>query len=50
MTLMGDRSTTWSEVYQFRMIFVSLFKIDPLTADLKNFDDRDNADFLEEEG
>jgi len=24
--------------------------LDPLTADLKNFDDRDNADFLEEEG
>lgn len=39
-TLAGDRFTSWVETYQFR----------PLTSDQKNFDDRDNADFLQTEG
>ena len=39
-TLAGDVNFSWIENYNFH----------PLTADQKNFDDRDNADFLEEEG
>jgi len=39
-SLSNDRFVSWVENYQFH----------PLTKDQKNFDDRDNADFLEEEG
>ena len=39
-TLAGDRNYAWTENYQFH----------PLTQDEKRFDDRDEADFLEEEG
>lgn len=39
-TLASDRNMTWVENYNFN----------PLTADQKNFDDRDEADFLETEG
>ncbi|KAM3137132.1 hypothetical protein pb186bvf_010702 [Paramecium bursaria] len=39
-TLNNDRGTYWVETYQFH----------PLTQDRKYFDDRDNADYLEEEG
>ena len=39
-TLAGDVNFSWIENYNFH----------PLTIDQKNFDDRDNANFLEEEG
>lgn len=39
-TLASDRNHQWVENYNFN----------PLTADQKNFDDRDEADFLETEG
>ena len=39
-TLANDKNTYWVETYQFH----------PLTADLTKFDDRDNADYLTEEG
>lgn len=39
-SLSGDRDFAWVENYNFH----------PLTPDQKNFDDRDNADFLTEEG
>jgi hypothetical protein len=40
MSMSGDRFTSWFETYNSR----------PLTADEKHFDDRDEADFLLEEG
>lgn len=40
MSISGERYTHWFETFTVR----------PLTADLKNFDDRDEADFLQEEG
>ena len=39
-TLSGDRNYTWAENFNFH----------PLTQDMEQFDDRDNADFLTEEG
>jgi hypothetical protein len=39
-TVGGDRFTSWVENYQFH----------PLTADQRNFDHRDDADFLGSEG
>jgi len=39
-TLTGDRNFNWAENYNFH----------PLTQDMSQFDDRDNADFLTEEG
>jgi hypothetical protein len=39
-TLSGDRNTAWTEIYNFH----------PLTQDMQRFDDRDNADFLNEKG
>lgn len=39
-SMSGDRFTSWFETFNCR----------PLTADEKNFDDRDEADFLLEEG
>ncbi|CAD8088217.1 unnamed protein product [Paramecium primaurelia] len=39
-TLANDKNVYWVETYQFH----------PLTADFKQFDDRDNADYLTEEG
>jgi hypothetical protein len=39
-TLAGDRNWAWVENYNFH----------PLTLDQKNFDDRDNADYMENEG
>lgn len=39
-SLAGDQFTSWVETYQFH----------PLTADAQRFDDRDNAEFLKEEG
>jgi len=39
-SLSGDRNFSWVENYNFH----------PLTEDQTNFDDRDNADFLAEEG
>lgn len=38
MSISGERYTHWFETFTVR----------PLTADLKNFDDRDEADFLQE--
>jgi hypothetical protein len=39
-TLAGDRVTAWAENQFFH----------PLTADAQHFDDRDNADYLSEDG
>ena len=39
-SLAGDRNFAWVENYNFH----------PLTEDQSNFDDRDNAEFLEDEG
>ena len=39
-TLAGDNIVAWAENKFFH----------PLTEDVQNFDDRDNADFLDEEG
>jgi hypothetical protein len=39
-TLAGDRNVSWVETFQSQ----------PLTQDFKNFDDKDNANFLTTEG